>query len=751
MITLKELSLHNIVTYDNATFNLDKRGVSVIYGRNKDSGDNETQSNGAGKSKLFTILAETLSGSHPLIQGKQAVKDDFYRTDASVSITFDKYKLTKYKSGSTVKYALAKQKDGKWKELHSREPLDVLSQIFPISLDEFFTLYYIDSSRPSVLQRGTHLSRFKLFSDLFRLSGYDQVLAELKEMSKELRGKASQLQEVESQLAPLKEEVVDTQDIQESLRDVSKKLSVVQKKRNFAADLLRLQDVQNKLEPNIERLSEYGWDKDIDSLPKLLKSVLKTIKESEAANQTYEKDLKAYLRYKSALSDYKKSQGLLLRCGVSNRKDYEALVAERKEMLEIDKRRAALTEQLTKISATKPSQPKPEKDFDSYADEVARLRFQKDALTKDLEALNTLDKDACKCPTCLSTLNPKSISRLKKSLKDEIEQLSTTIKETKHLANLAETWEAYTTNRSFIKRLQSELNDLPEHKEVMPNVILSSLEAALQVEEPEPYTEPVKPSETTDLYKVQSSAETVLQYKDELLAYSENAVEEYEYKELKDAVAKLDVKVTTLSDKAASLNREYGVAERNATLLEELIERQQSLLTELKDLPLLKILESAYSPKGLKNTVITNLCAKVQANLNLYAPLLYAEPVTFALDVSETQLNILITRTFDGRPVTCDVRRLSGAESRQFNLLFPMALLPLVPSPQRLNVIILDEPTANLDEAAIDLFATKFLPKLNELVPHVIVLSPNPLPIDTNSIDSYLVTREHGVSTLSYL
>lgn len=751
MITLKELSLHNIVTYDDATFNLNKRGVSVIYGRNKDSGDNETQSNGAGKSKLFTVLAETLSGSHPLIQGKQAVKDDFYRSDASVSITFDKYKLTKYKSGSTVKYALAKQKDGKWKELHSREPLDVLSQIFPISLDEFFTLYYIDSSRPSVLQRGTHLSRFKLFSDLFRLSGYDQVLAELKEMSKELRGKASQLQEVESQLAPLKEDVVDTQDIQESLRDVSKKLSVVQKKRNFAADLLRLQDVQNKLEPHIERLSEYGWNKDIATLPRLLKSVLKTIKESEAVNQTYEKDLKAYLRYKSALSDYKKAQGLLLRCGISNRKDYEALVLERKEMLEIDKRRAAIEEQLAKVSATKPSQPKPEKDFDSYADEVARLRFQKDALTKDLEALNTLDKDACKCPTCLSTLDPKSISRLKKSLKNEIEQLSTTIKETKHLANLAETWEAYTTNRSFIKRLQSELDNLPEHKEVMPSPVLSSLESALQVEEPEPCPEPVKPSETTDLYKVQSSAETVLQYKDELLAYSENAVEEYEYKELKDAVAKLDVKVTTLSDKAASLNREYGVAERNATLLEELIERQQSLLTELKDLPLLKILENAYSPKGLKNTVITNLCAKVQANLNLYAPLLYAEPVTFALDVSETQLNILITRTFDGKPVTCDVRRLSGAESRQFNLLFPMALLPLVPSNQRLNVIILDEPTANLDEAAIDLFATKFLPKLNELVPHVIVLSPNPLPIDTNSIDSYLVTREHGVSALSSL
>ena len=169
---------------------------------------------------------------------------------------------------------------------------------------------------------------------------------------------------------------------------------------------------------------------------------------------------------------------------------------------------------------------------------------------------------------------------------------------------------------------------------------------------------------------------------------------------------------------------------------------------ELTNLCLVKILETAYAPKGLKNIVMANLCSKVEKNLNVYAPLLYSEAVRFTLDVSETQLNILITRVFDGKEVTCDVRRLSGAESRQFNLLFPLALLPLVPSNQRLNVMVLDEPTANLDEAAVDLFSNRFLPKLKELVPHVIVLSPNLLPIDVEEAETLWVVRENGVSSL---
>ena len=77
-----------------------------------------------------------------------------------------------------------------------------------------------------------------------------------------------------------------------------------------------------------------------------------------------------------------------------------------------------------------------------------------------------------------------------------------------------------------------------------------------------------------------------------------------------------------------------------------------------------------------------------------------------------------------------DVRHLSGAESRAFSLLFMLSVLPLIPSNRRTNLCILDEFEAGLDEPTRNLLVSQYLPTLNQIVEHIIFITPNNIPED---------------------
>lgn len=750
MINLKNISLRNIVTYDNADFDLSGNALSVIYGRNKDSGDQNSQSNGAGKSKLFTVLAETLTGSHPLIAGKQAVKDDFYRLNAEVSIEFDSYRLKKFKAGNTIKHSLAKRtKDGSWAELKSREPLDKLSEIFPISLDEFFSLYYIDSSRLSVLQRGTHVSRFKLLSDLFHLGDYDAILAELKEHSKELRAQTAKLSEVERQLAELPP--VEADGLDEKIESLANRLTKLQGKRQEGSNLLALARTVSDHQEGIDRLKEEGWDGDYSSLKTFLKEVSSSIKVAEDKQREYARQQSQYEAYSKEFKRWKKAQEILSEHEITSASEVYSL---RKGVRE----RNDLIKELKALQRTEePSEPetdKPAKPSFHYEKLVPYYQSMVDSARESLDAASEL-RGGCKCPTCASDLSDSHVKKLVDTLTETINKHKKLIKQATADADSAKEWEqydelfdSYKKAADRVKAVKSKIKELTD----LDDETLDTIQAAMSIEKPKKVWKPVPIEvDVSELYEIRSLAKTILSFSDRLSEAEEQGANEYDADELAEDLAALDKKIRDVSDKLQRLNREYGAAQQTEERAAMLADRLSELEEATKDAGLLKILEAAYGPKGLKNVVISNLCAKVQANLNLYAPLLYSEKVTFALDVSETQLNILITRNFNGEQVTCDVRRLSGAESRQFNLLFPMAILPLVPEKRRLNVLVLDEPTANLDDSAVELFASAYLPKLKELVPHVIVLSPTLLPIDVDDSKSYCVTRENGVSTIAPL
>ena len=152
----------------------------------------------------------------------------------------------------------------------------------------------------------------------------------------------------------------------------------------------------------------------------------------------------------------------------------------------------------------------------------------------------------------------------------------------------------------------------------------------------------------------------------------------------------------------------------------ELDEKVDKINSALHDLPVLEALIKAYSSKGLKVEVMKRIASLVEANLNLYRPLIFPESFKFNIEIKENSFDVLVDRK---NGITSDVSKLSGAESSCFILLLLLSVLPLIPRRKRTDTIILDELDAPFGPPLRNLFFTKFLPMLQTIVPKIIVLS----------------------------
>jgi len=190
---------------------------------------------------------------------------------------------------------------------------------------------------------------------------------------------------------------------------------------------------------------------------------------------------------------------------------------------------------------------------------------------------------------------------------------------------------------------------------------------------------------------------------------------------------KVDQQKTRLMDlqrRTPRLQVKIEQYEQDTKRLADLEAEGQKLKDRLKDLPVLKMLSDAYSPKGLKSLVVQQLAETVQQNMNVYARHLFHEPTEFEFQIGPNKFDVLFHRVEGSKTVTADVRSLSGAEGRAFNMLLLLGVLPLIPANKRTNILVLDEMTANMDEGGRDLFIQEFLPALNRVIPHIIVVTP---------------------------
>jgi DNA repair exonuclease SbcCD ATPase subunit len=174
------------------------------------------------------------------------------------------------------------------------------------------------------------------------------------------------------------------------------------------------------------------------------------------------------------------------------------------------------------------------------------------------------------------------------------------------------------------------------------------------------------------------------------------------------------------------------------------------LTPSMQNKKLLEILVKVYGPKGLRAHAAQSVCKLFETNLNHYRDLIFIEPFSFSVTASDTGVSILVDRNNGDSDSISDVRNLSGAESNCFQLLSLISLLPLIPKKDRVNLVVLDEPTSHQDPKSRALFNERFLPVLREIVPCVYVITPHADDVSPDS-GEWVVQKKDGVSTVKVL
>lgn len=793
---LESLRLHNIVLFKDAVLPLNHKGVTKIQGYNKDADKRNSadNTNAAGKSLLASCIAQIIVGSDAVTQDikSRAKKDFFSEKDSSMTVEFRSDKkgvvqsIEKKAKGKGFDYVL--KKDGK--ELNTRTLAyaeQKIREAFPYTEDEFYTLYYVDSRKPNALQFGTPVQRLDFFTNLFKLNDYDEVRKLFNGLLSSLKKDSIVLREVEESLSKLTEEIGDSdiKELEARYEDVKAKQKKVNGEIHRLYETVQAASIVTSNKKTMQKFNDLTVELDFanqyadeESLRKHCKRVTATIRELTAL-ETQAKKYAEYLakkeqydeQYQALRSKLSKVKGSFTK---QHAKQHEADIERAKELRDKIKRlekeievsdfdldffenyagqyKAKYNKRATKENISEL--------LEQYRTDKAKVisKFEEaDELVKSLEGI----QDCPECPTCRQSIDKKVSKKLieyakgkAKAEREYADRLQAKIEKVKKFLVLFDKHEAYVEAQNAQKKLAKLRTEL----EVVEKAVKGGEEHYENYRKSAKYREqmdslvlPVQFKKPVGDYSLLPKLREWLQ----LYAVINHIYDKYHAapKDIEKKAAEAEQRMADLKKKAAKYVEEIArvssqleVLKNNRKRLKDLKTRKSELAEKTQDIPVVELLIDAYSNKGVKLLIIKQIAAIIEKNMNKFAPLLYKERIKFTFDVDVNRFDILMERNYKGKKRVSDVRRLSGAESRAFSFLLPLAILPLIPSERRLNIMVMDEPTVNLDYSMRNLFTNSFIPKLNSVIPHIIIVSP--LDDQYKNQKVYTVIKEGGFSTL---
>lgn len=794
MITLNSLEVTDYVLFEKATLPLNRVGITVIKGKNLDSNSRLVQStdddtNAVGKTSLLSAIPELVLACNPLTQAvkAKAKKDVFANPNTSIALSLThndtKHTFEKHSKGKSVEYVL--KKDGEDRKARTiAYPESKIRSFFDLTEDEFYTLYFVSSSRPSTLQYGTASSRLQFFTNLFRLNNYDEVRKLFNALMRDSKDSVAALKEIEVELEELAK--ANTQDIDK----LSETLQATKlKAKEVSAAYNKLQQTELKLSFIASHEDTFKtWNKGLRTLglnassAKEVSKLLKTFRQVVEDAKAYEKARIKLKVFKQALSDYGERKAKLItkleeaKPKGEEPEDFEGTLAklksrESKYAHELDTSAKAIKQLKAKLQ---------ELEVDTKL--LQRLDAKLEGLTKDfvqakhrktesrissiedtLTQLKAVLKES-HCPTCQQAIDKNLAKKLYREFEANLEALQETWGDAKRTLKHFETLENLKAQAKESTKLEKELatekateTELKQKLKAVQQEIeaLAKWEDFFQVkaklDELEKPQKPELPSNVELVDNLETHKEllaigsVIEQSFDRYMEASQDDLPSLDKIVKKKAALEKDLE--KYNEKIPSLTSKLELAKQAAKSFKRLEERKLELKQSADDLEVLEMLVEAYSNKGIKLLLIKQIAALIEKNMNKYANLVYPESVKFHFQVvNDREFNILQERTQRGKKKTADVRTLSGAESRAFSFLLPLAVRPLIPFERRLNVMVLDEPTANMGTNRRELFIKSFVPKLNTLVPHCIIITTYDEHYP-NSVE-YTVTKEKGVSRL---
>lgn len=775
MKILKSLYLKNVGPFKLAELPLDVQGITQIRGINKDSKEVSSQKdvNAVGKSLLLRPISEIIFSSSPTTQNiKSRTKKDMFsdsNTEFGLSVKTDKlFTFSKHSDKKSYDYkVLENGKDSKVRTKGYAQ--EKIKKIFDYTEDEFYSIYFIDSRRISNLVMGTATQRIEFFTNLFRLHDYDNVRKIFNSKLNEAKKSVAVLKEINSQITELEKDIegFDSKDLLEkknSLRKTNKELVASYEKINaknvkllnaFSHKEAYLSYVDLSKQLNLKGSVKEQKNK-LKTIIDELESNLKLAKQWEYFNTANKNYIKKKEKLEGKIDPIYLDKGLkFVKNTLSTLQDNEKDLKKELSSLVTDKPEFDLTEYKKLKSKNLDS-------IDYYKEKISKLESKCEIYENSIESLKKLHGD--NCPTCQGKIDHKIINRLKSeykkkigSMSSEISALRKSLVSAKQFEKLKDEYETYQKESLAYKKSLTKKDKLEKALgKVSPKIsklskTKSLLESLTSLDKPKKPKKDLVNKPDSKHYKKCLNCYTTLKTLESIF----DELQKVNYKTLEKDLKKYQTKVKKLSkeieNNSVALSKvvsKLDLFESNSNRLQSLKTKSDSLKQVTEDIPIIESIIEAYSNKGIKLLVIKHIAQMLETNINKYVNLLYAEPTKFKFEVKdERNFNIYIHRKVRGVFKDEDIRTLSGAESRAFSFLLPLGILPLIPNERRLNLMVLDEPMANMGEARKNLFIESFIPKLNSVVPHLIITTTDNENYPNANV--YTVVKENGVSKLA--
>lgn len=756
MINYNSVTLKDIVFFKDVTLNLGHKGITTISGRNLNASVDAT--NGAGKSTLVKSIPTLLFSSDPTYSS--AKKSTLFKKGSSISLDFNdndgnNHKVTKSMPKSGIEFDLTT--NGEPTEVRTINYVENrLAEVVGVSEEEFYNFVYIDSRRSNLLQLGSNAKRFEFFTNLFKLGSFDDFR-----------------QLINSKIAKIKDTGIEKKTLSASLAEYIDRLHLMQD-----GEILKqaVETLRHDITQNSERVFELSRSLELmvwylDNLDKIRDTGEFSPVESLTKNiAIWDESLKAfnnYKRYLVNLGTWKKETG---------HSDSETLFSETEYEQEKTKydvlisKAQNIKQQITALgSVVEPPLPSRTglnfKDNETPEEYLVRVRDKIAEFTTKLSDAQNLvkflmtshDHGSGECPVCSSNLDEESMQRILSSSQEKVLKLQaaidaarTAVTKILEVIKTIEKYDLYLVKKGQLADLDSQKNNVTVELSVNKFQSLQKIKQALasKPNEVAPNEEPLLEDKNRWVEELKTlnwnnanadrinKAENLSGYEDASLFHGG----------LKSQIETLNEEKTSKSSELSRLSSELTEFNLITARVVEINLKIAALGNEADDLPLYELLVEAYSNKGLKNVFIQRIAKVIENNMNKHASLLFRERFKFTFEIDQSNFSILATRWSNGVETVSDVRDLSGAESRCFINLLTLAFIPLIPDSRRCNIIVLDEPTVNFDQELTELFCSSFLPQLNKVIPHIIIVTP--LSLDIPNCKKIVVEKNGNESKL---
>lgn len=770
MLLLDRLKLHKVVLFKDAELDLNYRGLTVVRGHNKNAIGARHKTNAAGKSLLTSTLPNTFFSSHPVLSklGKRTSgmkggllkeKDSFVelsmrRSEGELVVP---YTIIKHAHRSGVGYKVLR--DGKDMELRTASIAEeFISEFLPFTEEEFYTHTYLDSRRPHLLTLGSPTERAKFLSDLFRMDSYDFVKDRCNALRRDLSDEAIRLDELKKRSSEIKKELsdLDEDELRSRLIEREAALKKLKKKADKAYSAQSELNVYLANERTIGRVKKVADSLKERDLRKLLTS-LKT-QSSELEHQI--EQITRYKLYRvSRASFMERSEKLRTLIGKDKRSIKELRSAIDKVETARDglehglkegrKGHARTKEELDgalKNGVDKKAERKAE-SLDSKEELERKLDREEAKLNASQRILKMMDgvKQGKDCLLCGSSVKHSHKDGIKDRLQEQVKDYRKQVSKYEQQIDTVKAAEKSKAARAEVERLTKELakwdteiGKLERKLKKLPDTDAEQkvLDAKLKLKNlDEPKWDGAKPEgnkvrlkkKQRRLLKTEALIKSFMPLAEKLSSIEAKYAGQDIHALAKTQDRRYKKVQSKLQKVVAEVSRIDPMLKMAVKLKKELrdIEAEQATKNDsLRDVPVLEMLSNLYSGKGLKNRKMREYAMYIQDSMNRYADSIYHEKFRFEFNIEPNRFDIYAHAGTGKKQTTREVRSLSGAESKAFAMLVLSSLLFLLPSRNRTNCLILDEMDSGLDEEGRSMFIDSFLPELNKIVPHILVVTP---------------------------